>query len=126
MNKRKIILACGFSVFICSAALAASPPKKSADFNGNYKTLTQDQKVDPQLATCIATGYDLVKKDKKFDRLGFTQDGIGKTKVKQAKTSQSELTIRGQARDRKSSQWQDIALHCSMKNGAVKNITIGK
>ncbi|MBB6260117.1 hypothetical protein FHS77_000641 [Paenochrobactrum gallinarii] len=126
MNKQQIILCLSFSVFFSTAALAAPPPKKSADFNGNYTTLTQDQKAPPQIATCIATGYDLVKKDKKFDRLGFTQDGISKAKVKKAESSAEELTVHGQARHRKSGQWQDISLHCSLKNGAIKSISIGK
>lgn len=126
MNKQQIILCLGFSVFFSSAALAAEPPKKSANFSGNYKTLTQDQKATPQTATCIATGYDLVKLSKKFDRLGFTQNDIAKVKIKKAKSSASQLTVHGQARNRTSSQWQDIALHCTLKNGAVTNIKLGE
>ncbi|MGU3574947.1 BspC domain-containing protein [Brucellaceae bacterium C25G] len=126
MNKAKIILALSFSVVASTAVMAANAPKKSADFNGNYTTLTKDQKASPQVATCIATGYDLVKKDKKFDRLGFTQDDINKAKNKKAKSSKHDLTINGQARDRKSSQWQDITLHCTMDKGSVKNIAISK
>lgn len=126
MNKAKIILVLSLSVFASHAAIAATTPKKSADFNGNYTTLTKDQKASPQVATCIATGYDLVKKDKKFDRLGFTQDDINKARNKKAKSSKQELTINGQARDRKSSQWQNVALHCTMEKGKVKNIAIGK
>lgn len=130
MNKRINILAYGFSIFLSSAvicgALAASPPEKSANFDSNYNTLTQDQKAPPHVATCIATGYDLVKKDKKIDRIGFTKEDIGKAKVKKIKSSADELIIHGQARNRKSKQWRNISLHCSLKNGIVKSISISK
>lgn len=126
MNKRQIILTVGLAALLGSATLAGASPKKSSNFNANYKSLIQDQKASPQVAACIATSYDLAEKDRKFDRLGFTQDDISKAKTQKIKSSEQKLSINGQARNRKSGQWQDIALHCIIKNGTVKNIDIAK
>ncbi|KXF77487.1 hypothetical protein ATN84_08935 [Paramesorhizobium deserti] len=123
------------SLIATGAAHAETPPKKSRDFRGNYETLVKDQHASPEMAECIATGYDLVKKSKKFDRLGFTQEDIGKAKVdrKPGKFSARDHTkvstviaVSGEARPRTdSTNWADITLRCGIsKKGKVKAIEI--
>ncbi|GAB1581839.1 type IV secretion system effector BspC [Phyllobacterium phragmitis] len=122
------------SIIAAGAAHAETPPKKSKDFKGNYETLVKDQHASPEMAECIATGYDLVKKSKKFDRLGFTQEDIGKAKVdkKASKFSDKDHTevstviaVPGEARPRTdSTNWADITLRCGMAKGKIKAVEI--
>lgn len=67
---------CNFTLGIAGTAHADAVPKRSKDFTGNYQTLVKDQQASPQVADCIASAYDYVKKSKKYDRLGFTKDDI--------------------------------------------------
>ncbi|MCK1975332.1 hypothetical protein LNK20_21855, partial [Bacillus safensis] len=76
MKSTKLVVSAIFTLGFCAAAHADAVPKRSKDFTGNYQTLVKDQRVAPQIADCIASGYDYVKKSKKYDRLGFTKDDI--------------------------------------------------
>jgi len=130
-----LALALFASVIVAGAAHAEKPPKKTQDFKGNYETLVKDRHASPEMAECIATGHDLVKKSKKFDRLGFTQEDIGNARVdrKPGRFSHKDHTkvstviaISGEARPRTdSTNWADITLRCGIsKKGKVKAIEI--
>lgn len=122
------------SLIVASAAYAETPPKRSRDFQGNYQTLVKDQHASPRIADCIATGRDLVKTSKTFDRLGFTEEDIGKatTVRKMGRFSDKDQTkvasvisINGQARPRaNSTNWADITLRCGIVKGRIKAIEI--
>ncbi|RCS24421.1 hypothetical protein DUT91_09110 [Phyllobacterium salinisoli] len=122
------------SLIAAGVAHAETPPKKTRDFRGNYQTLVKDQHASPQTADCIATGYDLVKKSKKFDRLGFTEEDIGKVKVNQKSGKFSDkdprkvsavISVQGQARPRNdSTNWADVTLRCGITKGKLQAIEI--
>ncbi|PRD41108.1 hypothetical protein C5748_23660 [Phyllobacterium phragmitis] len=122
------------SLITAISVQAETPPKKSRDFRGNYETLVKDQHASPQTADCIATGYDLVKKSRKYDRLGFTENDIRKVKVNQKSGKFSArnpskvsavIAVQGQARPRSdSTNWVDITLRCGITGGKLQAIEI--
>ncbi|MCO6181061.1 BspC domain-containing protein [Ciceribacter sp. RN22] len=113
---------------------AEAPPRKSADYKGNYRTLVKDQHASPQIADCIATGHDLVKKSRAFDRLGFTDSDVKGTKVKRQTGTFSPadrsvvstiVSVPGQARMRSGSvDWTDITLRCGFRKDSLRAIEI--
>ncbi|MBV2142836.1 hypothetical protein KUG47_04910 [Falsochrobactrum sp. TDYN1] len=134
MKLTKIILSTIFTLGFSVAAHADAVPKRGKDFKGNYQTLTQDQKAAPQIAECVASAYDYVKKSKKYDRLGFTQDNIdaATTSNKTVKFSARDprkvtmiIAISGEARPRaNSTQWDSITLRCGIAGGKLKAIEL--
>lgn len=100
-------------------------PKKSSNYQGNYETLTKDRKADDQLAQCIATGHDLVAKDKYYDRLGFTDENLAQTTRLKSKEEKAEkLDVRGEARSRKTGNWSPVQLSCNFSSGKISGIKL--
>ena len=134
MESTKIILSAIFALGFTVAAHADAVPKRSKDFKGNYQTLTQDQKAAPQIAECIASAYDYVKKSRKYDRLGFTQSNISAatTSSKTIKFSSrdprkvtSVIAISGEARPKSNStHWDGITLRCGIAGGKLRAIEL--
>ncbi len=62
MKSTKIILSAIFAFGFTAAAQADAVPKRTKDFTANYQTLVKDQQASPQVADCIASGYDYVKR----------------------------------------------------------------
>jgi hypothetical protein len=134
MKAKQILLMTLFASLITGAAYAETPPKRSGNFLGNYQTLVKNQHASPRIASCIATGYDLVRKNKTFDRLGFTEEDIGKARTnrKASKFSADDPTqvssvieIQGQARPRaNTTKWRDITLRCGIVRGKIRAIEI--
>lgn len=133
-SSRLLMIASIVLVSVSGPSRAEAPPRKSADYKGNYRTLVKDQHAAPQIADCIATGYDLVRKSRAFDRLGFTDDDIRKTKVVRqtgtfspADTSavSTVISIPGQARARSgSADWTDVTLRCGFNKDSLRAIEI--
>ncbi|PWL18051.1 hypothetical protein DKP76_09990 [Falsochrobactrum shanghaiense] len=134
MKSTKIILSAIFALGFTVAAHADAIPKRSKDFKANYQTLTQDQKAAPQIAECVASAYDYVKKSKKYDRLGFTQNDIAAaaTSNKTIKFSThdprkvtSVIAVSGEARPKtNSTHWDSITLRCGIAGGKLKAIEL--
>lgn len=102
-------------------------PPRSSNYQGNYETLTKDQKADDQLAQCIATGHDLIAKDKYFDRLGFTAENMAQTTRLKSKEKKAEkLDVRGEARSRKSGGWSPVQLTCNFSKGKISGIKLSE
>lgn len=119
---------------VSAPSLAEAPPRKSADYKGSYRTLVKDQHAPPQVANCIATGYDLVKKSRAFDRLGFTDEDIRRTEVARQSgrfspadisTVSVVISVGGQARARsESAGWIDVTLRCGFDKDGLRAIEI--
>jgi len=134
MKSTKLIFSAIFALGFSAAAHADAVPKRSKDFTGNYQTLVKDQRVAPQIADCIASGYDYVKKSKKYDRLGFTKDDISdaQTDDKSSKFSTSDprkvsavISVPGEARNKGvSAKWDSITLRCGITDGKLKAIEL--
>ncbi|PYE89754.1 type IV secretion system effector BspC [Phyllobacterium leguminum] len=134
MKVAELLLNTVFASLIAGAAYADTPPKRSRDFQGSYQTLVKDQHASPRIADCIATGYDLVKMSRIFDRLGFTEEDIGKARTvrkmgpfsdRDATKISSVISVAGQARPRaNSTNWADITLRCGIVRGRIKAIEI--
>ncbi|GGA84399.1 hypothetical protein GCM10011491_09880 [Brucella endophytica] len=132
---KMLLLAAATLIAVACTAYAEAPPKRSRDFQGNYQTLVKDQHASPQVASCIATGHDLVKKNKRFDRLGFTEEDIAKARTnrKAGKFSGDDptkvsavISITGEARPRIGGiNWAPITLRCGIVRGKIKAIEIG-
>lgn len=103
-----------------SLAYANSVPKPTKNYKGNFETLTKDQKVPVNIATCLATAHDLVTAKSKYDRYGFTSDEIKKAKISYTSDKKVELiSVKGTARDRSTVKWQDITVNCKLQNGKI-------
>lgn len=135
MKSSKLLMIAAIAlVSLSGPSLAEAPTRKSADYKGNYRTLVKDQHASPQIADCIASGYDLVKKNRTFDRLGFTDGDIKKTKVaRQTGTFSSTdssavstvISVPGQARARsESADWTDVTLRCGFNKDSLRAIEI--
>lgn len=134
MKSTKIILTAIFASGFAFAAHADAVPKRSRDFTGNYQTLVKDQQASPQVADCIASAYDYVKKSRKYDRLGFTKDDISaaKTSAKSTKFSTQDprtvsavISVPGEARAKSGgTQWDNITLRCGVTNGKLKALEL--
>ncbi|MCX2696291.1 MULTISPECIES: type IV secretion system effector BspC [Ochrobactrum] len=132
MKSTKIILSAIFAFGVAGAAHADSVPKRSKDFTGNYQTLVKDQQASPQVADCVASAYDYVKKSKKYDRLGFTKDDISaattndksaKFSTKDARKVSAVISVPGEARRKTGgTQWDTITLRCGISGGKLKAI----
>ncbi|WP_420961895.1 type IV secretion system effector BspC [Brucella sp. IR073] len=129
-----LVMAAATLIAVVGTAYAETPPKRSSDFQRNYQTLVKDQHASPQVASCIATGYDLVERNKRFDRLGFTAEDIAKAKTnrKAGKFSAGDptkvsavISIPGEARPRAdTTNWATITLRCGVVKGQIKAIEI--
>ncbi|MBB4092721.1 hypothetical protein HGG72_09780 [Ochrobactrum pecoris] len=134
MKSTKFIISAIFALGFSAAAHADAVPKRSKDFTGNYQTLVKDQQAAPQVADCIASAYDYVKKSKKYDRLGFTKDDISsaETNDKSSKFSTSDprkvsavISVPGEARNKNAStKWDGITLRCGITGGKLKAIEL--
>jgi hypothetical protein len=134
MKSTQIILSAIFTLGIAGAAHADAVPKRSKDFTGNYQTLVKDQKASPQVADCIASAYDYVKKSKKYDRLGFTKDDIAaattndkssKFSAKDASKVSAVISVPGEARTKSGgTEWDTITLRCGITGGKLKAIEL--
>ncbi len=134
MKSTKLILSVIFALGFSAAAHADAVPKRTKDFTANYQTLVKDQQAAPQIADCIASAYDYVKKSKKYDRLGFTKDDISnaKTNDKSSKFSSSDprkvsavISVPGGARNKGvSAKWDSITLRCGITDGKLKAIEL--
>ncbi|PQA75373.1 type IV secretion system effector BspC [Brucella oryzae] len=132
MKPTQIILSTIFTFGFIAAAHADAIPKRSKDFTTNYQMLVKDRKASPQVADCIATAYDFVKKSKKYDRLGFTQDDISsaKTDDKSSEFSTRDprkvsavISVPGEARIKRIGyKWDDVAVRCGITNGKLQAI----
>lgn len=132
MKKTPIILSILFA--FVGAAEADTVPKRSRDFTGNYQNLVKEQHASPQVADCIASGYDFVKKHKKYDRLGFTADDIsdveineksGKFSTKDPRTVSAVIAVPGEARIKSVGyKWDGVVLRCGITNGKLKAIEL--
>ncbi|WP_343314104.1 hypothetical protein AAIB41_02870 [Brucella sp. BE17] len=136
MKLIKFILTTTVALGFTAAANAAKIPTRSKDFTGNYQTLIKDQQASPQVADCVAAAYDFVKKDKKYDQLGFTKDDLAaaQTSQKAAKFSDEDprkvssiLTVPGEARIKATGyQWDGINLRCGITDGKLTAIEFVK
>ncbi|MBA8819111.1 type IV secretion system effector BspC [Brucella haematophila] len=134
MQLTKIILSTICAIGFASAAHADAVPKRSKDFTGNYQTLVKDQHASPQVADCVASGYDLVKKDKKYDRLGFTKDDISsattndtssKFSTKDPRKVSAVISVPGEARIKSTGyKWDGVNLRCGITNGKLTAIEL--
>jgi hypothetical protein len=133
MKSTQLILSAIFTLGIAGAAHADAVPKRSKDFTGNYQTLAKDQQASPQVADCIASAYDYVKKSKKYDRLGFTKadiaaattnDKSSKFSAKDASKVSAVISVPGEARNRSGAQWDTITLRCGITGGKLKAIEV--
>ncbi|EXL05834.1 type IV secretion system effector BspC [Brucella anthropi] len=134
MKSTKFIISAILALGFTTAANADSVPKRSKDFTGNYQTLVKDQQAAPQVADCVASAYDYVKKSKKYDRLGFTKDDISsaETNDKSAKFSTSDprkvsavISVPGEARTKgASTKWDSVTLRCGITDGKLKAIEL--
>ena len=134
MKSTKFIVSAIFALGFSVAAHADAVPKRTKDFTGNYQTLVKDQQAAPQVADCIASAYDYVKKSKKYDRLGFTKDDISaaETNDKSSKFSTSDprkvsavISVPGEARNKgASTKWDSIMLRCGITDGKLKAIEL--
>lgn len=132
MKSTHILLSTIFTLGLIGAANADVVPKHSKDFTANYQTLVKDQQASPQVADCIASAYDYVKKSKKYDRLGFTKNDIAAVSIssKPAKFSSTDrrristvISVPGEART-KAGGWDSISLRCGISNGKLKAIEL--
>ncbi|MGH6861231.1 MAG: BspC domain-containing protein [Phyllobacterium sp.] len=116
----------GFSVLVATGitlatSVCADPVSKRSDaFAANYKTLTEDQLAPPQIAECIATGYDDVESSKAYDRLGFTRMDISKAQGE----GEASISVPGEARLRKNGSWVGIVLKCGIEQGSFTTIDV--
>src|SRR5690606_35451080 len=134
MKSTKFIISAIFALSFSTVAQADAVPKRTKDFNGNYQTLVKDQQANPQVADCIASAYDYVKKSKKYDRLGFTKDDISSAETidKSSKFSVSDprkvsavISVPGEARNKGvSAKWDSIMLRCGITHGKLKAIEL--
>ena len=134
MKSTKFILSAIFAIGFAAVAHADAVPKHSKNFTGNYQTLVKDQGASPQIADCIASAYDYIKKSRKYDRLGFTKDDISaaKTNSKSSKFSARDprrvsavIAVPGEARVKNgSTQWDTITLRCGISGGKLKAIEL--
>ncbi len=134
MKSTKIILSAIFAFGFTAAAQADAVPKRTKDFTANYQTLVKDQQASPQVADCIASGYDYVKKNKKYDRLGFTKDDIAaaaindksaKFHAKDTKKVSAIISVPGEARIKSVGyKWDSITLRCGITGGKLQAIEI--
>ncbi|KAB2680686.1 MULTISPECIES: type IV secretion system effector BspC [Brucella/Ochrobactrum group] len=134
MKSTNLILSVIFALGFSAAAHADAVPKRSKDFTANYQTLVKDQQVAPQIADCIASSYDYVKKSKKYDRLGFTKDDMSnaKTDDKSSKFSSRDprdvsavISVPGEARNKGvSATWDSITLRCGISGGKLNAIEL--
>ncbi|MFD1197447.1 type IV secretion system effector BspC [Brucella gallinifaecis] len=134
MKLTQLIFSAIVTLGIAGTAYADAIPKRSKDFTGNYQTLVKDQKASPQVANCIASAYDYVKKSKKYDRLGFTREDIAaaKTNKKSSKFSSKDaskvsavISVSGEARSKNSgTQWDAVTLRCGITDGKLKAIEL--
>ncbi len=124
----KLILVSTIALVSIGYAQAGDLPKKTTNFQGNYQTLTKDRKVDDQLAQCIATGHDLIAKDKDLDRLGFTNENLAATKRSktQKKNPATNIKVQGEARSRALGKWSPVELSCDFKQGKISGIKLSK
>ncbi|CUW44282.1 hypothetical protein B3286c1_1609 [Brucella vulpis] len=109
-------------------------PKRTKDFTANYQTLVKDQQASPQVADCIASGYDYVKKSRKYDRLGFTKADIAaattsgksaKFSAKDAKKVSAIISVPGETRIKSVGyKWDSITLRCGITRGKLQAIEI--
>ncbi len=134
MKSTPIALSALISLGFVSAALADQAPPRSRDFTANYRTLVKNQKAAPPVADCIATAYDYVKKNRKYDRLGFTQDDISaaSTDTHAAKFSKSDprkvsavISVPGEARLKSVGyKWDSVTLRCGLTRGKLQAIEL--
>lgn len=134
MKKNPIVVSALLALALTGAAAADTVPKRSRDFTGNYQTLVKDQRASPQVADCIASAYDYVKKNRKYDRLGFTKDDIaavtideksGKFSAKDARKVSAVIAVPGEARIRNiGAKWDGVTLRCGIANGKLKAIEL--
>lgn len=109
MKKAAILVSSILALGFVSAAQANPVPKPSRDYAGNYKTLVEDQKATPQVARCVASGYDLASGGHDYDRLGFTEQDIAAAKV-----SGTNVSVSGQGRKKSDGiTWVDITIQCT-------------
>ena len=113
--------------------LANPVPKHSTDHATNQKTLTEDQGATPQVADCIATGYDLVHAHQEFDRLGFTRNDIAGADMAREKGPFSStdprpvsevVVVSGEARQRGYGSWLGVTLRCGYAGHGLTAIEI--
>jgi len=134
MKSTQIILSAIFAFGLAGTAHADSVPKRSKDFTANYQTLVKDQQASPQVADCVASAYDYVKKSKKYDRLGFTKDDISaattddksaKFSTKDARKVSAVISVPGEARPKNGdTKWDTITLRCGITGGKLKAIEL--
>ena len=132
MKSPQIILSVIIAFGVAGAAHADGVPKRSKDFTANYQTLVKDQQASPQVADCVASAYDYVKKSKKYDRLGFTKDDISaattndksaKFSIQNARKVSAVISVPGEARRKNGgAQWDTITLRCGITGGRLKAI----
>ncbi len=132
MNSVKFIISTALAVGFAAVAHADNIPPRSKDFTGNYQTLVKDQNASPQVADCVAAAYDYVKKDKKYDQLGFTKDDLAaattdnnasKFSKKDSRDVSSVLTVPGEARIKATGyQWDGINVRCGVTGGKLTAI----
>lgn len=113
-------------VAIPASGLTNPVPKPSKNYAGNYQTLVDDQKASPQIARCIASGYDYAESETAYDRLGFTKDDIAAARISEHTGGNAAVTVAvpGQARQKNSGNWVEIKLGCVEANGTVLDIEI--
>ncbi|MGC4026553.1 MAG: hypothetical protein QM744_16280 [Mesorhizobium sp.] len=126
-----VLTAILFAAFTVPASADTVLPR-SKDFAANYQTLVNDRKASPAVADCIASAYDYVKKNARYDRLGFTGDEIAaastdKSKAKFSAMDQRQVSViismQGAARNRSAGyKWDGIVLRCGLMNGKLKAI----
>lgn len=120
-------------VALAMPAHADPVPKHAADYAANYRTLTIDQGAAPEVAACIATGYDLVQSNHEFDRLGFTRNDIASTDIDRepGPFSPSDrhavswvIAVSGEARQRSDGTWLGVTLRCGYAGKRLTAIEI--
>lgn len=134
MKSTKLIISALLALGFASAAQADTVPKRTKDFTANYQILVKDRQASPQVADCIASAYDYVKKSKKYDRLGFTQDDIssaetndksGKFSTGDSRKVSAVISVPGEARKKgASATWDSITLRCGITGGKLKAIEL--
>lgn len=130
---RKMITAI-FSVGFFAVAHADPIPERTKDFTGNYKTLMKDHKASAQVATCV-TGYDLMRSDRVYNRIGFTKYDIAAAKIASVskfsvtdpKPVRAVVSVSGEVRNRASgTAWDKIILRCGFFGAKIAAIELMK
>lgn len=116
-----------------SYASAAPAPKHSMDYPANVKTLVDDQGASPDIAACVATGYDYVQAAPDYDRLGFTRNDFASAErdrdaapfsPQDPRRVTGVLSVSGEARQRSDGTWLGVTLRCGYAGKGLTAVEI--